>query len=265
MNRTIWMTRLLLAACLVLLGACGGPIELRQAQDLYNRGVEQENRAGLQAWYAGITPATETQPPRSLSETPRTYYAACLQTLGSVDDGALARDNLLPTKRLLEALCLWRLGRYVEARSAADAAAQAASSDNAPRDRIIATALPGFIKIDEARAMVEDAAGRNGSEREAAATRVHDMLLEGDDCAQAIISRARRLDGAGDDLAIVLTWYELDVYHAWWLACERLLAEDIDDDLKCDIDALLDEMERLKGGATTAAMLRTTLPDRDCN
>ena len=131
MNRSRSLLVALLALALALLAACGGPVELRQAQDLYNRGVEQENRAGIQAWFAGVVPATETQPPRSLSETPRTYYAACLDTLKDVDDGALERDNLLPTKRLLEALCLWRLERYRDARSAAHAAALAA--ENASR------------------------------------------------------------------------------------------------------------------------------------
>ena len=265
MNRSRSLLVALLALALALLAACGGPVELRQAQDLDNRGVEQENRAGIQAWFAGIVPETETQPPRSLSETPRTYYATCLDTLKDVDDGALERDNLLPTKRLLEALCLWRLERYRDARSAADAAALAAEKGNAPRDRIIALALPGFIKIDEARMSMNEAVAKNASEREAAAGRIHAMLLEGSDSAQAIISRARGLARDRDDLAIVLTWYELDVYHAWWIASDRLLAQDIDDDLKCDIGALLTQMERTPGGATTAAVLRTTLPDRDCN
>ncbi|MCA9299400.1 MAG: hypothetical protein KDA28_10050, partial [Phycisphaerales bacterium] len=131
------------------------------------------------------------------------------------------------------------------------------------RDRTLAAALPGMIRIDEARSITATDEG----DPEATARRIRAMLIGeggGARSAKEILGAARRQSNQSD-MRLVLLWYELDAYHAWWELKHLLLGQDVDDEVKCAIDALLDEMAAIPGGERPALELRTVLPDKDCN
>ncbi|MAE66827.1 MAG: hypothetical protein CMJ18_21420 [Phycisphaeraceae bacterium] len=246
----------------LMLAGCQGPAALRRAQDLYNRGVEIENAGTVERWNMQVDPERAPVLPAS-PDSSRGYYAACLDVLDGLSEPKLAQDRLVSTARLLRALCLWRLDRYKEARDAANRAEEASTAEGEPRDRIMARALPGMIKIDEARDLAAEASGMSGDERVEAAGAIRAMLLTGDRSATSMLGAARGLDGISDALTISLIWYELDAYHEWWKAKDALLREDLAREKKHEIDALLDEMEQIDGGRAIADNLRTLLPDAD--
>lgn len=262
--RTHHMLATLLLACLLLLSACGGAMALRDAQDHYNRGVEIENLATIQAW----SPRTDKDvtPLVPILEDPNVHYYACLSVLAELDDAELSRDDLLTTRRILEAMCLWRLGKAKDARSAVDRARKSINDATGPRDRAFITALPGFIKMDEARNELGKAkALQDAGARASEASAIERMLFSGADSAQHVIANARSTSGITNDLKIALYWYELEVYNVWEeVVFELRDGAEISEERQCRIGELLEEL-RQAGATALANRLKTEMQDKNCD
>ena len=232
------------------LAGCGGAIQLRQAQDLYNHGVQIENELLLMNRLERLEipdpRVSQAQPPAFDSlpyESPKEFYRASLETLAKLDDNKLKSDGLLASKRMLEALCNWRLGSHEQAREAADRALGELGDDSLPRDSVIATALIGFIKIQEARQLIGEAKPGNADQRTEAFSRIRPMLFEHAESASSLL-KAARLKAGDSAMRIFLIWYELDAMDTLYAARDELLHEDdLQTSEKKRVNELLEEMK----------------------
>jgi len=236
---------------------------LREAQDEFNAGVRIENAQVLSAWSGALAGAVAPAEPLEADASvialdPRVHYVACLDILDSIrDEEALAPDGLLVTKRTLEALALWKMGRGIEAGQAVDRAQAALEqSPGSPRDEAIVRALPGLIAIDDAQGILEEAARAEGGEPdEQTATEIRDRLFSASNGAAPTLESARAAAG-GHPVGSFFLFYELRAYDVWRRAKSKLSIDKgrLTQSERDEIAEVIDGLER--AGAAPALVRR---------
>lgn len=212
----------------------------RQARQLFNQAAQEENGFKLEQAkscdYGLVRQGNTTLSPlllglnhnRMQSENGYENALALLQSIDESETQLLEQDGMLGDKLTLEALCLWRLGRYseietllVDARLAAER--QARREDTArTRDSFILQALPGLIINDQAHAMIMAASGSGQAADVSRFEAIKRRLVGPDEHALKYI-RAARIAAAKQQHPVVpyLLQAELAVYRNLMVAYDR--------------------------------------------
>jgi hypothetical protein len=144
---------LVLICFVILASGCGiRHIQaLRDAETVFNRASEADNRERFSN-AEGITSAGSALADYRLA-------AKMLDDLIRRERGNLENDRLLCTAVAVQALSLWRIGEHDSALSATNSARSCLDTTEAspaPRDSALLRAVPGLVRIDQAKAKVDN-------------------------------------------------------------------------------------------------------------
>ncbi|MHC4270234.1 MAG: hypothetical protein ACYSTS_17480 [Planctomycetota bacterium] len=147
---TTWSWYIILVVLIYLSAGCANISSvnhLHQAQQAFNNAASIENYSRIN-FHKPLS--QDNYNPIVDLNIARSGYTAALEILRQMPDeekNMLVKDRLWGVKLTLEALTLWRLGKYEEAFKIIQLA-DGISDQIYPRDAAILTALPGLIKID---------------------------------------------------------------------------------------------------------------------
>lgn len=130
---------------------------LSDAETVFNRASEADNRARFGTQTGIVTSASIVADYR--------LAAKMLDDLIAKQGAQLKTDKLFCTAVALQGLSRWRVGDHAAAMSAfqnGQECIQPQAVQAAPRDAALIRALPGLIRIDQAKAMVDN--GKTGDE-----------------------------------------------------------------------------------------------------
>jgi tetratricopeptide (TPR) repeat protein len=141
------MTLAAILAAMLFLSGCGTSLMyLNSAQNTYNNCAENKDQLR-------ILPAIEDSiiPPSSISCYEKAY-ASLEKALKNKD--ALQKENALASAYSLKALCEWKLNKYDEAKTSADAAlgeilGMEPRGASMPRDKALMQALPFLMEVEK--------------------------------------------------------------------------------------------------------------------
>lgn len=149
------MIRMTWLPLILLLAGCGvSHIQtLREAQMAFSQAADVENRQRL-GDTAALADATA-------AATNYRLAAKMLDDLIATKRAELQQDDLLCTAMTIQAMSLWRLGDHEKAMTIATTAQDqctpaAGAPSSTPRDRALLRAIPGLVRIDQAKAKADN-------------------------------------------------------------------------------------------------------------
>lgn len=151
-HKFVWRTLLVLTIAFSL-QACAKINHLREAQSTFSETAAMENRLTLNLLNTAGGSASRAE----IETQIRAGYASVLVSLeGAAEDQAavLKKHKLYGNMLMLRAMTYWRLGNTTQATKEAAAAAKLPDGQIFPRDKAMATAMPGLVRNSQAHAIV---------------------------------------------------------------------------------------------------------------
>lgn len=169
--------RLCSIAVLAVVVACSGCgvkhiRALADAETVFNRASQADNRERA-ATSAGVVTSASSLADYRLADR-------LLDDLIQKQGAQLKSDRLFCTAVALQALARWRVGQYDAALQSARAGDECvnnpATTQSAPRDAALVRAIPGLVRIDQAKVMVDNGKLGDGSAIETLVRDAHSDL-----------------------------------------------------------------------------------------
>lgn len=131
----------------ITLSSCGHLLHLNNAQDVFNKGANFENREKFGLSIGDISPGNYYN----------LAYAEVQQALRQ--KGKLAKDGVLASAYTIKALCEWKLHRHGQASQTAKLALQEMNKNESagiymPRDKAVMQAIDWLVAIDESNSAI---------------------------------------------------------------------------------------------------------------
>ena len=221
------------ALLLLALGSFVACASLREAarlgdtQEAFSAGARLENQQAAQGLRESFRPGAEAADTiraatALIGQDPRPHYAQALSILEGMDaeaESQLRRDGLWGAKLTLEALAHWRLGHHPQARSVAGIARTEELGD---RDRVLMTALPGLLILDEMGRKLDGGLEEQPADPQAELETILQALIgeHSETSAWALLEAAHGIAPA-HPVQVVLIQYELALWQRVIVARHR--------------------------------------------